>query len=105
MIVLISCSLVEVLSAASHEVPSGTIEFTGGSVAAGIGYTWGKGILIFEGKHYPLKVDGLSAYKSGWVDIALQALFIISRNLWISLELTLRCLPVPQSRAVEVRLP
>jgi hypothetical protein len=63
--VLITCGLVKVHSAASQNVPSGTIEFTGGSVAAGIGYTWGKGILIFEGRHYPLKVDGLSALHVG----------------------------------------
>jgi hypothetical protein len=30
-------------------------------VAAGIGYTWGgSGTLIFDGKKYPLKVDGIS---------------------------------------------
>jgi hypothetical protein len=64
--VLISCGLVAVHSAAAQEeVPSATIEFSGGTIAAGVGYTWGKGILIFEGKHYPLKVDGLSAVHVG----------------------------------------
>jgi hypothetical protein len=63
--VLIGGSLVKVPSAAAQETPSGTIEFSGGSVAAGIGYTWGKGILIFQGMHYPLKVDGLSAAQVG----------------------------------------
>jgi hypothetical protein len=63
--VLISGSLVNVHSAASQETPSGTIEFSGGTVAAGIGYSWGKGILIFEGKHYLLKVDGLSVVQVG----------------------------------------
>jgi hypothetical protein len=63
--VLVSGSLVKVHLAAAQDVPSGTIEFTGGSVAAGIGYSWGKGILIFEGKHYPLKVAGLSILHVG----------------------------------------
>jgi hypothetical protein len=39
----------------------GTIEFSGGSVAAGIGFSWGKGTLTYKGKKYPIKVDGLSA--------------------------------------------
>jgi hypothetical protein len=63
--VSVSVSLVKVHLAAAQNVPSGTIEFTGGSVAAGIGFTWGKGILIFEGRHYPLKVDGLSIVHVG----------------------------------------
>jgi hypothetical protein len=63
--VLISCGLVEVRSAATQDVPRATIEFSGGSVAAGIGYTWGKGILTFEGEHYPFKVDGLSIVHVG----------------------------------------
>jgi hypothetical protein len=37
-----------------------TVSFEGGSVAAGIGYSWGKGTLHYKGKSYPLKVDGLS---------------------------------------------
>jgi hypothetical protein len=65
LVLLISSGLVEVHLAAAQDVPSGTIEFSGGSVAAGIGYTWGKGILIFEGKHYPLKIDGLSIVHVG----------------------------------------
>jgi hypothetical protein len=65
LIVWISCGLMAVGSAAPQDVPSGTIEFSGGSVAAGVGYTWGKGILIFEGKAYKLKVDGLSIVQVG----------------------------------------
>lgn len=36
------------------------IEFSGGSVAAGIGFSWGSGTLTQAGKTYSLKVDGLS---------------------------------------------
>lgn len=36
------------------------IEFSGGSVAAGIGFSWGSGTLTQAGKQYPLKIDGLS---------------------------------------------
>jgi hypothetical protein len=36
------------------------IEFSGGSVAAGIGFSWGSGTLTQAGKTYSLKIDGLS---------------------------------------------
>ena len=49
----------------AENVPSGTIELSGGSVAAGIGYTWGKGVLIFKDKEYPIKVSGLSILHVG----------------------------------------
>jgi len=42
-----------------------TITFSGGSVATGIGYTWGKGVLHFKGKDYPFTVDGLSIVDVG----------------------------------------
>jgi hypothetical protein len=37
-------------------------------VAAGIGYTWGRGTLVFEGKKYPLKVNGISILHVGVSD-------------------------------------
>ena len=36
------------------------IEFSGGSVAAGIGFSWGSGTLTQAGNTYQLKIDGLS---------------------------------------------
>jgi hypothetical protein len=65
LILWISCGLAGVRLAAAQGVPTGTIELSGGSVAVGIGYTWGKGILIFEGRRYPIKVDGLSIVQVG----------------------------------------
>jgi hypothetical protein len=38
----------------SAQVPDGVIELSGGSVAAGIGFSWGSGTLIFQGQRYPL---------------------------------------------------
>ncbi len=43
----------------------GLIELSSGSVAAGIGFSWGGGKLIQAGKEYPLKVDGLSVGSVG----------------------------------------
>jgi hypothetical protein len=42
-----------------------TVTFSGGSVAAGVGYTWGSGILHFHGKRYRFTVDGLSVVDVG----------------------------------------
>ena len=47
------------------DVPSATASFTGEAVAVGVGFTWGKGVLVFHGKRYPFKVNGLSAIGAG----------------------------------------
>jgi hypothetical protein len=44
---------------------SADITFSGGSVAAGVGYTWGDGVLHFHGKEYPFTVNGLSVVDVG----------------------------------------
>jgi hypothetical protein len=44
---------------ASAATPDGTVELSGGKVAAGIGYSWGSGTLIFKGKRYPLNISGI----------------------------------------------
>jgi hypothetical protein len=51
------------------KTPDGTIEFTGGSVAVGIGFSWGSGTLTYKGKEYPIEVDGLSAGAVGATSI------------------------------------
>ena len=43
------------------KAPDGTVEFSGGSVAAGIGYSWGSGTLTYKGVKYPISVSGLTA--------------------------------------------
>jgi len=49
--------------------PIGTIIFKEGSVAVGLGYTWGKGVLTFRGKRYRFKVTGLTAGELGGATI------------------------------------
>jgi len=51
--------------AAKQERPDATLKLSGGSVAAGIGFSWGSGILTYKGKEYPVKVNGLSLGKVG----------------------------------------
>src|SRR5215472_16563941 len=53
------------VDAKTHSKPDATIRFSGGSVAAGIGYSWGSGTLHFKGKDYPLEVSGLSVGEVG----------------------------------------
>jgi hypothetical protein len=40
--------------------PAATVDFTGGSAAIGVGYTWGSGTLHYKDKNYPFSASGLS---------------------------------------------
>jgi hypothetical protein len=51
--------------AIAENVPDAKITFSGGSVAVGIGYTWGSGTLLFKKKSYPFTVEGLSVIDIG----------------------------------------
>jgi hypothetical protein len=51
--------------AAKEEKPNATLRLSGKSVAAGIGFSWGKGTLTYRGKDYPVSVNGLSLVKVG----------------------------------------
>ncbi len=43
----------------------GTVTFTGGAVAIGVGFQWGSGTLTYRGRQYPFKMDGLSVVDVG----------------------------------------
>ena len=45
---------------AAEEKPDATLKLSEGQVAAGIGWSWGKGVLTYKGKSHSFKVDGLS---------------------------------------------
>src|SRR6516164_8364531 len=66
-IVMIGLAFVSNVAAAKAktEHPSGTVTMSEGSVAAGVGFSWGSGVLTFHGKKYPFKVDGLSVGSVG----------------------------------------
>jgi|UPI00064842CB hypothetical protein len=49
----------------AQEAPSANIAFSGGSVAAGVGYTWGSGTSLFKGKPHPFTASGLSVVDIG----------------------------------------
>jgi hypothetical protein len=47
------------------EKPNATVRINTKSVAAGVGFGWGKGTLSYKGKDYPISVNGLSLGKVG----------------------------------------
>jgi hypothetical protein len=49
------------------QAKNGTLTLSDGSVAAGVGFSWGKGTLAYAGKTYPVKVEGLSVGEVGIV--------------------------------------
>lgn len=52
-------------AAAQDKKPDATLSMSEGQVAVGIGFSWGKGVLTYQGKEYPFKVSGLSVVDVG----------------------------------------
>jgi hypothetical protein len=50
--------------------PDGTVDFTGGSIAAGIGFSWGHGKLSYGGQFHSFKISGLSIVDVGAANIS-----------------------------------
>ena len=50
---------------ANDETPNATIRLSEGSVAAGIGWSWGHGTVSFEGQTYRVKIEGLAVAEVG----------------------------------------
>lgn len=58
-------SLLVGLAGAQAKKPDATLTLSEGSVAVGIGFSWGKGTVTYKGKRYPFKVEGLSVGEVG----------------------------------------
>jgi hypothetical protein len=58
--VAVLVAFLSALAMAQDKKPDATLTLSEGSVAVGIGYSWGKGTLTYKGKKYPVKVEGLS---------------------------------------------
>ena len=66
MVLILVMALVFSGSAFSEEKkPDATLKFSEGSVAVGIGWSWGKGALTYQGKDHAFKVKGLSVGEIG----------------------------------------
>src|SRR5271163_4784076 len=50
--------------------PDATIVMSGGSIAAGIGYVWGHGELVYAGQKHNFSISGLSIVDVGVADIS-----------------------------------
>ncbi len=46
--------------------PSGTVSLQAKAVAVGVGFTWGDGILTFNGHRYPFEVKGITVADVGF---------------------------------------
>ncbi|MGZ3592879.1 MAG: DUF1134 domain-containing protein [Syntrophales bacterium] len=53
------------LAVAQDEKPDATLELSQGQVGLGIGFSWGSGTLTYQGKKYPVKVEGISVIDVG----------------------------------------
>jgi hypothetical protein len=53
------------VAAPACDRPDGMIELSGGSVAVGVGYTWAKGVLRYQGRSIPVTLKGLSVASVG----------------------------------------
>ena len=50
---------------ANQSSSEGTVTFSGGAFAVGIGFQWGSGVLTYQGQQYPFKISGLSVLDVG----------------------------------------
>ena len=50
---------------ADEKTPDATIRISEGSVAVGIGWNWGRGVVTYEGQTYHFKIEGLSVAEVG----------------------------------------
>jgi hypothetical protein len=68
-------------STAVADEADATVEFTGGSVAAGVGYVWGDGNLIYKGQRHQFKLSGISIVDVGAARIAASGVVYHLKNL------------------------
>lgn len=53
------------IARAQEGTPDATVKISSGSVAVGVGFSWGGGVLTYQGKDYPFDVSGLSVADVG----------------------------------------
>lgn len=64
-VVAVGALVAAVAGVSSAQANKATLTLSDGSVAAGIGFSWGKGTLAYAGKTYRVKVEGLSVGEVG----------------------------------------
>ena len=61
---------IESAAGANEAQPDATLSFKGGSVAAGIGYTWGRGELKYSDHVHTFSIKGVSLVDVGATDLS-----------------------------------
>ncbi|HJY81924.1 MAG TPA: DUF1134 domain-containing protein [Candidatus Binatia bacterium] len=64
-LVVLGVALATTAGAANSPKPVGKVSIESTSIAAGIGVSWGDGILRFKGKEYRFSIDGLTLVDIG----------------------------------------
>jgi hypothetical protein len=59
----------------------GTVRITSKSIAAGVGYSWGTGVLTYKGREYPFTITGLSAGDIGATSTEIAGEVLNLKNL------------------------
>jgi hypothetical protein len=65
VVAIASLCLMASFLAAEAQPPDATLKVHMASIAVGVGYSWGGGIVTFQGQEYPCRVDGLSVGEVG----------------------------------------
>jgi hypothetical protein len=79
---VLALGILVVLSAPSLAAePDAKVKITGKSIAAGVGISWGNGILTYNGKEYPFSITGISAGDIGIASVELAGNVSNLRNL------------------------
>jgi hypothetical protein len=68
-------------STAVADEADATVDLTAGSVAAGLGYVWGSGDMIYRGQKHPFKLSGVSIVDVGAARIAASGVVYHLKNL------------------------
>jgi hypothetical protein len=71
LIVLFECAAIPLARA---QTPDATLEFSAGSAAVGVGYTWASGTLNYGGESHPFRVNGLGTVD---LDVPIEAIGIV----------------------------
>jgi len=68
-------------TSANLAATEGTVTFSGGAVALGIGFQWGNGTLTYQGHQYPFRMNGLSVVDVGVTQVTGTGMVHNLRNL------------------------
>jgi hypothetical protein len=68
-LVVLGLCLAAAAALAAEATPDATLELKGGSVAVGIGFSWGSGTMEYKGKTYAISADGFDVGDVGVTNI------------------------------------